>query len=158
MIRDLLEAALKGSRKTRIMREAEMNYRQLNKLATIEPHDAPARLWEAIILYNRGVLHARLGRTDEADSLLSDSLADCTVYAFDTLRWQVLLALGDLRGGDEALTLYKYAAEALEGAPPLTEFEFQLEGPDRADAAHSERAVFPRFPLVPAGGAADLQR
>ena len=106
---------------------------ELGQLAAIEPHDFSARLWEGIILHNRGVLHSRLGRTDEADALFTASLDHCTAYALDTLRWQVLQALGDLRGGDDALALYAQAAEALESAPLLTGFEFELEDPDRRD-------------------------
>jgi len=109
---------------------------QWERLSTVEPKDFDTRLWEAIILHNRGVILARLGETERAVELLERSLAHCESYGLGTLRWQALLALGDLRGGREGHELHVQAAGALEAAPVLSEFEYELESADRRDALY----------------------
>ncbi|MDP6438240.1 MAG: hypothetical protein QGH74_01260, partial [Candidatus Brocadiia bacterium] len=100
-------------------------------LAGIEPKDLETRIWQAVILHNRAVLKLRLGERDEADRLLGQALRHCTAYGLETVRWQVMHALGDIRGGEAGHALHVEAAELIESAPLLSPVERELEDRDR---------------------------
>lgn len=100
-------------------------------LAGIEPKDLETRIWQAVILHNRAVLKLRLGERNQADELLRKALRHCTAYGLDTVRWQVMHTLGDVRGGEAGHALQVDAAEVLESAPLLSPVERELEDRER---------------------------
>jgi len=100
-------------------------------LASARAQDARTRMLQAIALHNSAVLKWRIGERQEAERLLGQALEHCTAYGLETVRWQVMQTLGDVRGGQEGLALYEQAARVLEDAPQLSEFEAALETPGR---------------------------
>jgi len=110
---------------------------ELAALVSVEPQTADTRTWSAIILHNRAILQARLGDTERAADVLSTLAKHCEAYGLDVLRWQALHTLGELRGGEAGYALRLQAAEVLAKAALTSEFEYQLEDPERRDALYA---------------------
>lgn len=106
---------------------------QFERLNRLEEQTPETRLWGAIILHNRGVLAARLGRPALAEEQLKESLWLCEHYALDALRWQILYTLGTLKSGERGYALLRRAADALEDTIPFTLREANLEDGGRRE-------------------------
>ncbi|MHC4481185.1 MAG: hypothetical protein ACYS1C_09505, partial [Planctomycetota bacterium] len=61
------------------------------RLAAAERQDAELRAWQIVSMHNRGVLLARLGRTEQAAALLDEARERSRACGFATLEWQILL-------------------------------------------------------------------
>ena len=134
----LAPAASGEAERTELLALEAAGRRQWDKLSEVSPQQFGTRLWQAVVLHNLGVTHARLGDGEKAEALLALAHSYCELYALDTLRWQVLHTLADLRGGEAGYALRLQAAEAVEAAALLTEFEYDVDAAGRRDALYGE--------------------
>ena len=105
--------------------------RQWEQLAAVESPTAETRMWQAAALHDRAVLTARLGRREDAEKALEEAIAHCRAYGLETMRWQTMQVLGELRGGEAGYALYLRAAEVLADAPLLSALDYEIEDVDR---------------------------